>query len=1435
MATKSSFAESVINGTYGTNKEKNKKSTQQPIQEPQTNTRQETINTQTVKQPTIKSSFADSVINGTYGKTTTQPSSEPPKTFPTINLSSLKGVGEVNDKTSNITNADISSKIMDYHNAFASRRGQYEAMDEALNELGKDDGYHFGDITKFLVNGAIDLGTKTIGTVADIGGNILHGGMQALEGGADALTYLGADINDLFGRSEEAEKLRQNARFNSTGAIFGTNKPNETIVQQNLLEELDKHSWAPEIVDDLANGVGGVGMNAALATVSGGSTLATNASIFATSYGDAMSDALNNGASVNDARLWALIDASASTLAENAFNNKFGMNTKGFAGKYLKGKFGNALDNVIKSKPGKVLFNVLKDSLEEGSEEVIETMVGNFTKSLAYNITDLLSNVNPDIKFEYGRDEVSKDMIEEFFKPLTQKETLERFIMASLTSAVYNVGAGAITNALGNNQQITQEPIQETTQQPLEQTETPQIQTNQENNTNNQPMMEQTQLDLNEANNEATQNKVDLGLEEETKIQNKNENIPETKSEDILKVTNDTVKKFNNAKNGDIFKQVEQEQGRPLRQGVKTITTATGTTKLVSKMDGSLITYEPKSNQKTLEESRERNKGKSLEQRYKEEIDFINSDKRITADAIADIETLITDLKADFNNPKNVDMFLDLVQQAATLGTTDAQALQFMSVIKKLDPQTQLDTLINLVEKSKAKGDKTFDGVELNKDLVQNVLEAGNDKAKFNKAMDELTLDLAKQASKNVTFMEKVNSWRYLSMLGNLKTHGRNMLGNGLMYGLQTFKDTVGSIGEDIYDTTAKALGGKGLTERTKTTFSSLRATKDIKNYVNNTVNDFFETQENNSKYNDSKSSMLNSIKRKRKMFNERTIIGKALNKLSDINGRLLELEDKVFSRAMTKQAMKKYLVANGIKTNADIEANPEIVGRALDYAFFQGQQATYHQDSKTAQIINDIKEKSKTGSVWTKGLGLTAEATMPFVKTPINIAKNSLEYTPIVGSLDLVNQFKNAPKEIRGAMVIDNFSKQFSGFSLAALGAYLASQGILNGSGGDSKKDKLEKDLGLANYSIRIGNSTYDLSWLAPTSVPLFEGVEIYNSLKNGGINADTLVDTLFGALDPVQDMSVFQSIERLGKAVFSNNRANMIKSVGEQTFSNYLSQFIPTLMSQLAEVTDDKKRNSYSSNTTLGKTIDQLKYKIPGLRQTLPEEVDIWGEPKKNADNILQRSFEAFISPANRKEYRIDETTKELEDLSERVGSEALPTQREKSVSVNGKTYSLDGYEFAEYEKTFGRTAKNEVDSLLKSEEYKQADDETKKKMLEAVYKYANYKYKKEYSDDNDIDYNNSQENRYALVDAFNIPYYKLESLRLSDLSKKGEKMEAIDQSGLTKEQKDAINLIQNYKYYDADIHKLINTINNSKLSKTQKQYLIDKINKNSTKGGK
>ncbi len=928
-------------------------------------------------------------------------------------------------------------------------------------------------------------------------------------------------------------------------------------------------------------------------------------------------------------------------------------------------------------------------------------------------------------------------------------------------------------------------------------------------------------------------------------------NIPETKTEPVVKFDNETKKQTakqitdtinNEIKSNEIIKNIEKEEGKPVRQGVKTITNATGTVQLISEMDNKVITYEPLSNEKVLNEVYGENRGKDLSTLYNECIDFIQSDKRIHAKDIAKIEMTLTELQNNFNQQENVDMFTDLVQQAATLGTTDAQALQFMSVIKKMNPMTQLTALQKAVENSIKKGDKAFEGVQIKQELVDKVLKAQQadgkiDQKAFDDSMNALMDDIASQMK--VSFADKANNLRYLSMLCNFKTHLRNITGNTLMYELQSFKDIYATVGEEVYDRIQKARGKEGLKERTLT---FKRATDEIKAFSEKKAAEIVKNQKN--KYYESSKGIIGELKSRRNIWNNKNPIGKAANKLNKGNNFSLDIEDKMFSKAMTQKRLANYLTANMIKTQADIDAHPDIVARAIEYATYKGKEVTYHQENKIADNIRQFKENSYKGKGYSKLAGFGIDATLPFLNTPANIAKTGFEYTPGVGALNIYQQMDNVPAELRANAAIDTIAKNFTGLTLIGAGIFLASKGWLRGLGPGDKEDETREDLGEKTYSLKIGNQYFDTSFLAPSTIPLFEGVEIYNSFKDkDGFDANTMIDTLFGSLNPTTDMSVMQSVLSLMQSV--GRKGNKTQNLAAQTFSNYLMQYFPTFLSQIAQASDEYQRDAYTQKSVLGKTFDQIKYKIPLARQTLPKKIDVWGEEKKNAENPVLRAVEAFLSPSNRSKSKVDETTEELFNLKKRLPdtkSTIIPSKKDKTFEIDGKNYEAKGKDYENLQKTYGKTAKKEIDNLIKSDSYKNASDEDKAYMVDAIYDYANYKAKQQYSDNNSVDFANSNTNRYALIDAFGIDFSKYIEQRISKIkSDKDENgnslnnvtskyIEAYNKMGLTDLQKQALMNFDNKSYYiDEDAVK--NKINSSNLSSKQKQLLIEKFNKNVT----
>ncbi len=108
-----------------------------------------------------------------------------------------------------------------------------------------------------------------------------------------------------------------------------------------------------------------------------------------------------------------------------------------------------------------------------------------------------------------------------------------------------------------------------------------------------------------------------------------------------------------------------------------------------------------------------------------------------------------------------------------------AQALQATRLLKQQDPSTQLYAAQRSVENLTEDLKKQYGGGSVSRRLtgtsLSKVSYAKDDDART-EAMKEIYRDIGRQMPSR--FIDKWNAWRYFSMLGNPRTHVRNIVGN---------------------------------------------------------------------------------------------------------------------------------------------------------------------------------------------------------------------------------------------------------------------------------------------------------------------------------------------------------------------------------------------------------------------------------------------------------------------------------------------------------------------------------------------------------------------------------------------------------------------------------------------------------------------------------
>jgi hypothetical protein len=743
-------------------------------------------------------------------------------------------------------------------------------------------------------------------------------------------------------------------------------------------------------------------------------------------------------------------------------------------------------------------------------------------------------------------------------------------------------------------------------------------------------------------------------------------------------------------------------------------------------LDQELIHYQPISNKKTLG-----NANSMLDSMgYESSVSYMNqrfASSKVSLDDIALGERLIQEAvkRGDTETAK------DLIMDISILGTELGQKVQALSIIKRLTPEGQLKMLMRTVERGKAKNDKAFEGVEVTNEMAKEILDTRNadgtyDQDKLNTAVENVKQKIAKEMKS--TILERINEWRYLSMLGNPKTHIRNLVSNVAMYGTRQFKNAIARTGE--------TLAGNKI-ERTKTW---QRASKEVRDFAKQVASQEYGADKT-SKY-----SEAGDLKSRRQVLKI-----KALDVASKANSAALSAEDTWFSKPAYRQALQEYLTANGIRTEEDIQKNGKLIAEAKQYAKLQAQEATFQQDSYIASKISEIERKNPL-------LNVAVGSIMPFKKTPINIAKTGLAYSPLGFARNVYDAIKVSKGEMNASTAIDHFAQTLTGTSLALIGYALASRGALNGAGKDDKEGKYDYQLGKQSYSFNFDGDSFSLSWLSPVAMPLFVGANAYEILvEDKDWDYNVVGEALAQTLDPMNEMSFLSSLTDVLSSYDSGMAAfgGMLESAGQ----SYITSFVPTLFSQIAQVTDDKKRSTKidanSGQDFLDETWNQIKYKIPGLRQTLEPSTDVWGNEIPLSENAVTKALETFILPYSRKDNiatKVDEEIKEVYRLTGENG--VIPNVPYNYINYKNEKYEMTAAEHTEFKKVYGQTAYNLMEDLIYTDTYRRASAEDKAKMMDDIFTYAADEAKREFFDGRDVEYANTTED--------NVPVYKENAIK-------------------------------------------------------------------------
>lgn len=711
--------------------------------------------------------------------------------------------------------------------------------------------------------------------------------------------------------------------------------------------------------------------------------------------------------------------------------------------------------------------------------------------------------------------------------------------------------------------------------------------------------------------------------------------------------------------------------------------------------------------------------------------------KNDTASAIAAYNQAVAD--------GNHALAFDLMTAIADAAHDSAQVVQSMNLMNRLTPEGRLLTLRKYVDKLNRKAaEKSVNGkgwksptqdqvdaartnyveqatgFRISDELAANYLMAETD-AERAAAWDAITTDIANQIPG--TFREKANFWRYTSMLLNPTTHVRNFMGNAIQAGARTIKNGVGAVIERAVV--------KDASQRTKSVVLGKEG-KALRDFAKSQYEADETAAMGAGKYSDASAAGINrEIQEKRKAFQGSNPLSKAVQSVGDFNTRLLDLGDVIFNKSAYVDSFAQALKAKGVTAEeAASGAKADLVAQARAYAIEEAQRATYRNTTALSEFLSKIGRYNENGSIVDKVASIFVDANFPFRRTPSNVLTTGIDYSPVgLAKAITYDAYQVKAGNMSAADMVDNLSAGLTGSGILALGAYLAAEGLLRVRTGDDDKEKAyNKDRGMQDYSLQIGDTSYTLDWAVPAAMPLFAGAAIMEAVQEGGNGFSAVADAMGGIGQVVLETSMLSSLnDFISNISYADDK--FLYTI-DSTVSSYASQYVPTIGGKIASAMDDTVRKSYVEKGTGQLSSDanyflqSMEKKIPGARENLQPKVDLWGNEVSNG-KVGDRLLQSFLSPGYFKTVDTGDLDKELRRLAEATGSSAVyPSEVEKSFKVGGETKNLTAEEYTKYAKTVGKTRKDVVSSLIGSAAYKKLSDEDKAKAVSYAYEYATVK---------------------------------------------------------------------------------------------------------------
>lgn len=473
------------------------------------------------------------------------------------------------------------------------------------------------------------------------------------------------------------------------------------------------------------------------------------------------------------------------------------------------------------------------------------------------------------------------------------------------------------------------------------------------------------------------------------------------------------------------------------------------------------------------------------------------------------------------------------------------------------------------------------------------------------------------------------------------------------------------------------------------------------------------------------------------KFYEAQSVLGKgirvpltALGLMDTMNKGIVFLQavDSMATKQAREEGKKNGWTAEQVKQRAKelfyqaLNTDPRTItidGLKIRKAAVQeGEEATFTQNTRTAQIVNKVRKALNFGGK--TGLG---NVIMPFTTTIANIAED----TVVNYSLGLV---KNTPKAVKA--IATTFDKtataemkkeawkevlpETKNAIKNVIGILILLSFALGGDDDDyvlgyDRQTAKDKDIRTNRnapygYAVRLGDKWVDLDLFGIGS----QYAKMYMIARRGNFEPDAWTNAIVSGVDLLPGVGELQSMyDTFTDMSKMKGEWEGVAELASDKIEELSVRLIPVsaLLGQIASHVDTSKRETWNN------WYDKMKAKIPGLREKLPErtstqtgevipQTDSWGNYATGS------RIKDYIEPTGADEVRYEfaETGK---PLSYREGNSKLKELGKDTVA---------------YKKAVNRVRKDftkKLENISDNPEYQRLDIDQKRKVVNELHKEA------------------------------------------------------------------------------------------------------------------